>query len=255
MAKPQNLFLASSTLLVAAALGGCIDSAPTQPSPPTRGTSYEMVPVAKVRSHTGTTVEIYEASATGYFAVEYGAGSLPRALGKDDVRTMSAAELYRKATASAEVPAAVAELSERVEAADREEVTPTVAGRIAGTSLDALQHPITALPATSGSCSATWFRDQGYCPSNDGSPRNWCLLNWWNGAYEYGSTDLTYAYLCADIGSVVWEVTNGDGGDHTWTLLQGDLLWYSLHDTWGTWIHYDVTHATNNRFQFGGEMY
>jgi hypothetical protein len=214
-----------------------------------------MVPVAKITSHTGTTVEIYAASATGYFAVEYGRATLPRALDKDDVLELSAADLYRKATARVDVPAAVAELSDRVEAADGEASPPPATARIAGTGLAGIDHPIDRPVAVTGSCSATWFRDKGYCEDSSGAPRTWCLLNWWDGAYEHGDTDLTYAYLCADIGNIVWEVTNGDGGNHTWSLLEGDLMWYSLHDAGGTWIHYDVTHATNNRFQFGGDMW
>ena len=73
------------------------------------------------------------------------------------------------------------------------------------------------------------------------------------GAYKHsGTVDMPYAYLCADIGDVLWQINNGDGGFHQRTVQQGELFNYSFRDPGETWLNYDVLQAAGNRFQFGG---
>ena len=206
-------------------------------------------PIATFTSRTGTTIDMFATGEHGFEVIEHGASTSPFVLVKSDVGVLSAAELYRKATGETAVPAAIAELSARVEAADATTKRSVVEQHAA--------EPLTTQPpaviASSGSCPATTFQTN-FCIA--GAPRTWCLLNWWNGAYEYTSdTDLSFADICADIGSVVWKITNGDGGNHTITVLQGQHFSYSFHDTWGDWLHYDVVQATNDRFQFAGDMW
>jgi hypothetical protein len=231
------------------------DAPPPETGAPDQASPVEDVAVATFQSHTGTTVEIFGVGTTGYYAIEHGAVGVPRALGGADAHDLTPVELYRKATAVDKVPAALEELSARVIAADA----------LAGTGVTRAKHSTVASTLSStqlpnvadndgGSCSATWFQAQGFCPTD--ASFTWCLLNHWNGAYAYDSdTDLAFSDICADIGDITWKITNGDGGYHLITVLEGQHYWYSFHDGGKSWVHFDVLNATNNRFQFGGEMY
>jgi hypothetical protein len=233
MTIKSTLFLFAT--LAAAAAGCATDDA------------HDFDQLAAVTSFTGTTVELFTAG-DGYMAVEYGDKDLPRAL--PDVRGLSLADAYRAATRH-EPPAELAARSEVMANHAAERTGATALSYVVDRS-----KPLPAAPGvvySTGSCSAQWMQDHGWCTAGSGT--DWELLNWWNGAYEHlGGVNHSSAALCADIGSVVWEIHNGDGGNHTWTLLQGQLLTYGLStDDWfGTWLDYDVTHATNNRFQFCG---
>lgn len=251
----MNKNLLAAVLFALSTAACATDAPPPEVGTPDQASPVEDVAVATFPSHTGTTVEIYSVGTTGYYAIEHGPVGVARALSGTDAHDLTPVELYRKATALDRVPSAVEELSARVIAADS----------LAGQGATRLKHSVVATtPASTdlpniaegdtGSCSATWFVNQGYCPT--GASQTWCLLNWWNGAYAYNSdTDLAYGYICADIGDITWKITNGDGGYHVLTVLEGQHYWYSFHDADKSWVHFDVLNATNNRFQFGGEMY
>jgi hypothetical protein len=245
MTNPPRLSVVAS-ILATAAFGACaVDESPEAASLPVAGSQVhaDLDQLAKLTSHTGTTVELYTAGS-GFLFVEYGPKELPRAIA--NVEGLSLADVYRTA-AHAEPPADLVALSAQIEALPRNP-RPDPARRIAESPPS--QQPV---PYATGSCSATWMQNQGFC--SPGSGTDWNLLNWWNGAYEHLSGVFhSNAWLCADIGNIVWEIHNGDGGNHTWTVLEGQLFNYGLssNDLFGTWLNYDVTHATNNRFQFCG---
>jgi hypothetical protein len=226
------------TLLAAAAAAGC---ATTPTAPHDNGD-----PLATITSTTGTTVELYTAG-TGFLAIEYGDMALPRVL--DDLRGLTLADVYR--IASGEAPPPDLEALSAEMASHKSDVTESRAV-VRDHSPPQLVTPGVAY--SGGSCTPTWLENHGYCGAGGGGT-DWSLLNWWNGAYEHlNGVNHSSAVLCADIGDIVWEIHNGDGGNHTLTVLEGQMFFYGLSsdDLFGTWLNYDVTHASNNRFNFCG---
>jgi hypothetical protein len=193
---------------------------------------------ATFQSKTGTTIEILPIGDAGYLATEVGDASLARSLPNGKEAPTPLALFQTIAAAPAEPPPALVELSARVSATGITRTMPPVAAR-----------PVTP---DANQCTASSFVANGYCPSN--AEDTWCLLDWTGGAYEYNSDTLvSYAYVCAKSGTIVWKVTNGDGGNHETTVFAGQLFDYYLFDISGTWLHYDVTQASGDVFQFGGE--
>jgi hypothetical protein len=225
------------TALLLASLAACATTDDDAALP-----THEMSPVATFASRTGTTIELY-ALRSGYSALERGPSSLPRALSATDVASLSPSQLYVQASGSTDVPAAVTALSAQIGASDRPDA-------IVGPRY--VREP--QITEALNGCSSSAFQSGGYCPSGD---VDWCLLNWWDGAYEYiGSTWYSSSYLCSKQGSVLWQIQNGEGGFHQWTVNQGELYHYYLYDGLDTtWLHYDVLHASGNEFQFGGMAY
>jgi hypothetical protein len=124
---------------------------------------------------------------------------------------------------------------------------------------------------TDGYCPSEWFRTASFkdksgvsrlmCPNPTfAGDYQWCLLDWWGGAYTKSSnTDRTFGTVCADIGNVTLKVSTVDHGGGTWSVPQGSYRWfYSGYTTCGLahWCdfsaRYDITNATNSRFNFGG---
>jgi hypothetical protein len=225
----------ASTLLVSSLAACAMDDAPIEAQP------AEMTPVASFTSRTGTTIELY-ALRSGYSAAEIGDATLPRALHANDVATLSPSQLFEQAAGTTAVPDEVTELTRQIGLT----TTGTPAARLAEPVVDAV--------AALDGCSSSSFVAGGYCPSGD---YDWCLLNWWNGAYEHiGDTWYSNAYLCVKQGSVLWQIQNGEGGFHQWTVNAGELFHYYLYDGLdSTWLYYDVLHASGDEFQFGGMAY
>lgn len=105
-----------------------------------------------------------------------------------------------------------------------------------------------------GACSAATFTSKGGCVG--GGNKEWCLLDWWNGAWEaVPSTDLSFASACADIGSFVFHAATGGGSVVDWSVLQGQWASYSFHYGPMTSLRYEIRNASGSRFQFGGSFY
>jgi hypothetical protein len=218
--------------LLASSLIACV--APDEDTSESRRS--EMAPVATFTSRTGTTIELY-AMRSGYSAIELGDADLPRALSQHDVATLSPSQVFMDASGTATVPAEVDALTQRL-----------------GQTTTGIRPLPPAPVAALNGCSSSSFTAGGYCPSGD---VDWCLLNWWNGAYEHIG-DLWYsdAYLCVKQGSVLWQISNGEGGFHQWTVSTGQLFHYYLYDGLdSTWLYYDVLQASGDQFQFGGMAY
>jgi len=158
MTNPPRLSVLAS-ILATAAFGACaVDDSPQAHA--------DLDQLAKLTSHTGTTVELYTAGS-GFLYVEYGPKELPRAVVNPE--GLSLAEVYRTA-AHAEPPAEIAALSAQIETLPRNP-RPDPARRVAESPRS--QQPV---PYTTGSCSATWMQNQGYCSAGSGT--DWELLNW-----------------------------------------------------------------------------
>jgi hypothetical protein len=229
--------------LCAVSLVGCATDATT--TTPAAAPS-EMTPVATFASRSGTTIEVYPVGEHGYMATEIGDATQEHVLTAVDVAHSTSGELYQLVTERTDVPAALATLDRSLAPVDASQVVERRGTRNAT--------PVPQAAASGGSCSAAFFTANGGCPT--GATRTWCLLDWWNGAYEYtNQTDLSFASICADKGSVLWQIQNGDGGFHQISVLQGQWFNYSLHDGGQTWLHYDVLQASGDRFQFGGDMW
>jgi hypothetical protein len=235
----RTRFEGMTKTLLAASLLSALASCTTGADDPSPTTQPDMTVAASFKSKTGTTIEVIPIGASGYLATELGDASLPRALPTSQVPTPL--ELYQQIAASpTSPPPALVELSSRVSSTNITRTSPPVAAR-----------PVTP---DANQCTATNFEAKGYCLS--GAQDTWCLLDWHNGAYSYNSdTWYSLAYLCATTGPIVWKITNGDGGDHSYTVLAGQLFDYYLYDSDGTWLDYNVTQASGDEFQFGGEDY
>ncbi|HYP99047.1 MAG TPA: hypothetical protein VER96_10250 [Polyangiaceae bacterium] len=120
---------------------------------------------------------------------------------------------------------------------------------------------------SSGLCSRSWFESQpGFCPG--GAYHQWCLRDWWDGAFEGGPTrtDETVGTVCPRIGNVSMQVS-GTGGSAFFNVPEA---------TWRQWSNgchrsclclplcinccdfttrYDITNAFDSNFQFGGAMW
>ncbi|HEV7556813.1 MAG TPA: hypothetical protein VGO00_15210 [Kofleriaceae bacterium] len=197
-------------------------------------------PVATFSTRTGSTIEVY-AFDHGYAAMERAEIATATAVDRDDIATLSPSALYAKATGDATVPPALDELTAALTAGGA-----TFDGRSVQTLAAA---PVT--PAAAGACTAAAFQ-ASFCPFGDYS---WCLLNHTDGAFEDTNVgNLTKAYLCMKSGNATWEIENGDGGHHVWSILEGQQLsyWFHTNDLFGTYCNYTVENAKNNTFQFGG---
>jgi hypothetical protein len=125
-----------------------------------------------------------------------------------------------------------------------------------------------------GYCPSEWFKTQsfkdsggttrGFCPNRlFSADYTWCMLDWWGGAYAKSSdTDQTFGTVCADIGSVQMKVSTAGHGGGSWTVPEGTYRWFYSGYTYcgisGNWCdfsaRYDITNATNSRFNFGGRF-
>ena len=228
----------------------------TDPGPAPAATS-EMKPVATFASSTGSTIEIYTVGEHGFFATELANAGTARVLdGANDVARETTSNLYRALTGRTDVPAALVALDTHVWPVAKE-IAASADRRATNGTVTVPQIPTTV--ANAGNCTASYFQAHD-CPqafgSGDVSARDFCLLDWTGGAYEYASTvDISDGYLCSSSGQVLWQIQNGDGGFHQWSVLEGQFFNYYLHDSGETWLHYDVLQAKGNQFQFGGDFY
>jgi hypothetical protein len=55
-------------------------------------------------------------------------------------------------------------------------------------------------------------------------------------------------------GNAIWQIQNGRGGFHQWSISKGQFMWYLMYtdDIFGTYNNYDVLDAHGSEFQFGG---
>lgn len=109
-----------------------------------------------------------------------------------------------------------------------------------------------------GPCPSDWFQ-QNFCTTVG---YNWCLLNWWNGAYANGG-NLWHATaaVCPFYGDVGFSVSTSDGGGGTWSVGQGYYrrFWESAGTNfWGQVqpfsFHSTVFNASGKGFQFAGQL-
>lgn len=222
------------------------------------------VELARVVTHTGTTVAFFEAKPGQVLVLEQGEVGATAALDARNQRLPLSA-LYHAIGGSRAVPEALL-LAEHREADVRSRL-PLEALSAHATRTEAtasLAQSSTAKPIVipnttiaTGSCAASKFVANGGCMG--GGNKNWCLLDWWNGAYEAAShTDISDAWACADIGSFLFHAQSDDGTVVDWSVLQGRWVHFAFHDNaWPSLpsLRYDIKNASGSRFQFGGSFY
>jgi hypothetical protein len=115
-----------------------------------------------------------------------------------------------------------------------------------------------APPTNNGFCDPAWFKTNA-CNvdttfSSVGLDWQWCLMNWWNGAFEQdGSGESSgYGAVCASIGQVLMTLTATYGGGQ-WTVAQGTWRWARPGQGWcnsGPWC--DFYYDQNIRYDISG---
>lgn len=265
-----------SVILLSPACGGTAPelSSDAGDSAPAHGEAANLI--ATVTLDDGVTIEFYEPAAGVVWLSQTGAGrQRPVNTMPDRGRPESVVQFYQRVAPGREVPSALLGLQGRV--TERLRVAPTGAlPTISAPPVQAVgggssQHPGMpsgdAVAVTSETLTAAEFEagstPDGYafCPHWPDS-FNWCLTNWWGGAWaRSGATDTVSTTVYADIGSVKLEIsaTNGQGG--VWSVPEGTWRsWASLHETcflnlcdFRTRI--SVSEAEGNRFHFGGQFY
>jgi hypothetical protein len=193
----------------------------------------------------GNVVELYEPTPGHILISELGRGDSPPVL-QHQIDNLSATDAFRALAPDAPVPAELSAAAKRAELLPRT----TVQARRAfdGSELG----DRSGIRPQSLSAAAIWFQGK-FCAPLSGFSRSWCLLDWWNGAWESGSGyDFTQAAVYADIGDVQFSWT----GDFTSSFTVGQGFWRSFRATAGFLSTlselYQVTNATNNRFDFAG---
>jgi hypothetical protein len=241
--------------------GGATEGATsTRPSPE----------LARLTTSTGSTVAFFEPKAGRVLVLETAKVGAITVLTREN-QELPLAALY-KAIGGTDVPAALLEAEKR-ELGLRESLpldgqrarrtrddvrASSITDNAKGPSLLPTLEPTSPGTAiATGACSASSFVAGGGCPG--GGNKNWCLLNWWNGAYEStSSTDLSEAFACADIGSFVFHAQSDDGTVVDWSVLPGWWAHFFFHDnSWPSLpsLRYDIKNAKGSRFQFGGTFY
>jgi hypothetical protein len=219
--------------------------------------------LARVTTGTGTTVAFFEAAPGQVLVLESGPVAAVSALTADN-QALPLSALYREISGARDVPGALlaAELREAevqanlpldTKSAQRSRAEASRATR------PAIAHAPPSIPPSStlaagGSCSASTFTSKGGCVG--GGNKEWCLLDWWNGAWEAASsTDLSEAFACADLGSFLFHAATGNGSVVDWSVLQGQWAHYMFHYGPQTSLRYEIRNASGSRFQFGGTFY
>lgn len=256
MTNLQKLLALSLVAATTACAGDDAARVTTDPGAAPAATT-ELTPTATFASSTGSTIEIYAIGEHGYFATELAAAGVARVLdGANEVARETTSNLYRALTGRTDVPASLVALDRQLLPVAQELVAARDRRATRGT-VSVPETPTTI--ASAGNCTATYFQAHD-CPQAFGGngigARDFCLLDWGGGAYEYASTvDISDGYLCSSKGQILWQISNGDGGFHQWSVLEGQFFNYYLHDPGETWLHYDVLQATGDTFQFGGDFY
>jgi hypothetical protein len=225
----------TKTLLLLFAVGCAADPATTSPDP-----------VATFPTRTGTTIELYGEGSGGFSMME--AGNLAHeqpAVDQQLAKTLSPTQIYLAAANDANVPDAIAELTASLVASGREFTSTVPTETVASGPSDIYD-----------GCNAQEY-EVHECDTDAGDV-TWCMLDHRNGAFEHiGSANVTGSSLCMKIGTSSWHITNGAGGDHQWTMFQGDYRWYVFNSgIWSNdWVHYDVNNAQGSTFQFSGDSF
>jgi hypothetical protein len=229
-------------VLVSLLAGGCGAQVPTEGEPTPAATDNHLL--ASVAMAGGNVFEFYEPAPGHIMISELGrVGSKPL-MPEYHLARLSAVDAFRALAPAAPVPA------ELVAAAQRAELLP----KPTRTSAPPASFATTAPRVTPRALSSTalWFQTN-LCATPGISPnRTWCLLDWWNGAWEGGNGKWTYAAVYADTGDIILSYE----GDYSaiFTVGQG---YYRTFEAKGTFFGtvsetYRVLNAADKRFDFAG---
>jgi hypothetical protein len=214
----------------------CFAACTTAPATPDQSD-----PVATYPTKTGTTIEIYAEGQAAYSVMERGDDAHPQLAMTSSMKTLSPTQIYMATATDATVPAGVIELTDSLVAAGRQFSSGPIAN-IAGQAEEAYS-----------GCDASAFKHYWCSPA--GTDISWCLLDHvGNQTKHLGSVSWVEAGVCMKKGGGTWNVTNGAGGNHAWSMVQGNYFHYSFDSAFlsSDWVHLDVTDAKTSTYQYAG---
>lgn len=240
--------------------------------PPFSGETANLV--AAVTLASGATVEFYEPAPGVLWVSQSGTdGQKPMEPGRDEEQLESVVDFYRRIRPGSPMPAELAAAYERSIALAHSTPSPALRGTRPSPAVGGGRPELSTLPSssearsTSQRLTAAEFsvgKFQGgyaFCPtSSDYGAWNWCLLDWWGGAWASdGATDRAWATVSAEEGDVTFKVSTEDYGGGAWTVPQGSWRWWKSGWTRCGFTNYcdfsarfAVENAENSRFHFGG---
>jgi hypothetical protein len=205
--------------------------------------------LARVEVQPGEILEFYEPSP-GSLIIS-GAGSA-KAMSVPK-RPGSPANIWRRATAGAEIPAALREAMDRAGKRKRARTyeSPRSPGKWGGgtNSQD--------FTRAAGYCDGDYYGDWGIC--GQGWDYNVCVKNWWDGIFAYHhDAEETLTHVCPASGRVAFRISSNEFEGGFWTVEQHQLR-YAQYIQAGCasspfddcpYVRADVEQATGVRFHF-----
>jgi hypothetical protein len=206
--------------------------------------------VARVEVRPDEILEFYE-PAPGRLLIS-GAGAA-KSMSLPDKRSQSPADVWRRATAGAEMPAALREALDRVGKRQRARsyTTPKTPGKWGGGS------PSRDFTRAAGYCDDAYYTEWGGC--GQGWDYMVCLTNWWDGVYAYHhDAEDTLTHVCPASGRVAFRMSSNEFEGGLWTVDQHHLRYahYIQAGCAGSpiddcpYVRADVEQATGVRFHF-----
>jgi hypothetical protein len=190
--------------------------------------------ITRVHLDAGQVAEFYEPEP-GTILLSVAGRPRPgsKALRPDDVKGLSAVDVYRKLAPNVPVPDALV----KANAVPIPTLPSAGTGLGSGESSSKPSAPLMSAPGsdlgqsraalTDGYCGTQWVSENP-CPS--GWPYQWCLYDWWNGAYANGNdVVLSYANVCPEIGNVALRVITSTGHGGWWSVAQDTYRWYQRY--------------------------
>jgi hypothetical protein len=207
--------------------------------------------IARVEVQPDEILEFYEPSP-GFLLIS--SAGAPKSMTPLDKRRGSPADVWRRATAGAEMPATLREAIERVGKHKRARTNQTPRknpGKWGGGS------PSRDFTRSGGYCDGAYHSELGGC--GVGWDFMVCLTNWWDGAYAYHhDAEITYTVVCPASGRVAFRVRSDEFDGGLWTVDQNTARNLSASD-FGCeddpfndcpYVRADVEQATGVRFHF-----
>jgi hypothetical protein len=205
--------------------------------------------LARVEVQPGEILEFYEPSPGSLIISGAGSAksmSVPKRRG-------SPADIWRRATAGAEIPAALREAMDRAGKRKRARTyePPRNPGKWGGgtNSQD--------FTRAAGYCDGDYYGDWGIC--GKGWDYNVCVKNWWDGIFAYHhDAEETLTHVCPASGRVAFRMSSNEFEGGFWTVEQHQLR-YAHYIQAGCasspfddcpYVRADVEQATGVRFHF-----
>lgn len=217
--------------------------------------------LASVTVKEGNVFEFYETSPGHILVSELGRYPNPPLAESYGISGMPLTQAYQVLAPGDAVPQSLLAAEQRaLQAAGNP--PPVESGSAQGMGTDASQRPTipVALPGTpSGigvkqfalTSTALWF-ESTFC-NNSGAAYQWCLLDWWNGAYQYcNNFHYIRGTVYADTGDVTLIVSGTYGAQLSVGQGYYRYYWADGGSSGRVSERYEVANASGKRYDFGG---